>query len=90
MRAKKQTETKKTKINKKRTTPKGSPGAVQSGSAITINGIIKGDRVPSRILEEQIQQAVKDGARDLHIIADGQHGIGGRIWPRDETVSTYR
>ena len=50
--------------------------------AITIQGIVKGKRVPSRILEEQIQQAVKDGARELHVIADGQHGIGGRIWPR--------
>ena len=86
MRAKKQPETKKTKTNKKRTGPNGSPGAVQSGSARTVNGIIKGDRVPSRILEEQIQQAVRDGARDLHIIADGQHGIGGRIWPRGEKV----
>jgi len=54
--------------------------------AITIHGIIDGKRVPSRILEEQIQQAVQDGAREMHIIADGQHGIGGRIWPRGETV----
>ena len=54
--------------------------------AMTIRGIVKGQRVPSRILEEQIQQAVKDGARELHIVADGQHGIGGRIWPRGEAV----
>jgi NADPH-dependent glutamate synthase beta subunit-like oxidoreductase/glutamate synthase domain-containing protein 3 len=54
--------------------------------AMTIRGIVKGQRVPSRILEEQIQQAVKDGARELHIVADGQHGIGGRIWPRGEPV----
>ena len=53
---------------------------------ITIHGIVKGKRVPSRILEEQIQQAVRDGARELHIIADGQHGIGGRIWPRGEAI----
>ena len=53
---------------------------------MTIRGIVKGQRVPSRILEEQIQQAVKDGARQLHIVADGQHGIGGRIWPRGEAV----
>jgi NADPH-dependent glutamate synthase beta subunit-like oxidoreductase/glutamate synthase domain-containing protein 3/ferredoxin len=57
-----------------------------SRGAVTIHGIVKGERVPSRILEEQIQQAVKDGARELHIVADGQHGIGGRIWPRDEAV----
>jgi len=49
---------------------------------ITIHGTVKGKRVPSRILEEQIQQSVQEGARELHIIADGQHGIGGRIWPR--------
>jgi hypothetical protein len=41
--------------------------------------------VPSHF-EEQIQQAIRDGARELHIIADGQHGIGGRIWPRGETI----
>jgi NADPH-dependent glutamate synthase beta subunit-like oxidoreductase/glutamate synthase domain-containing protein 3/ferredoxin len=55
--------------------------------AMTIYGIVKGQRVPSRILEEQIQQAVKDGTRELHIVADGQHGIGGRIWPRGEAVN---
>jgi NADPH-dependent glutamate synthase beta subunit-like oxidoreductase/glutamate synthase domain-containing protein 3/NAD-dependent dihydropyrimidine dehydrogenase PreA subunit len=53
---------------------------------ITIKGNIDDNRVPSRILEERIQQAVKDGARELHIIADGQHGIGGRVWPRGEAV----
>jgi len=52
----------------------------------TIYGNVDGRRVPSRILEEQIQHAVRGGARELHIIADGQHGIGGRIWPRDEKV----
>ena len=57
-----------------------------ASSVIKIHGTIKGKRVPSRILEEQIQQAVRDGARQLHIIADGQHGIGGRIWPKGEAV----
>jgi NADPH-dependent glutamate synthase beta subunit-like oxidoreductase/glutamate synthase domain-containing protein 3 len=52
---------------------------------VTIDGIVQGKRVPSRILEEQIQQAVRDGAGELHIIADGQHGIGGRIWPRSDS-----
>ncbi|MFN3396177.1 MAG: NAD(P)-binding protein [Thermodesulfovibrionales bacterium] len=51
-----------------------------------IYGNINGQRVPSRILEEHIQEAVRLGARELHIYADGQHGIGGRIWPRGETV----
>lgn len=42
--------------------------------------------MPSRILEEEIQEAVRDGARNIRVIADGQHGIGGRIWPTGEHV----
>jgi glutamate synthase domain-containing protein 3 len=53
---------------------------------VTLKGTVKGNRVPSRILEEQIQQAVRKGARNLHILANGQHGIGGRIWPGDEKI----
>lgn len=53
---------------------------------VTIKGIIKDKRVSSRILEEEIQEAVRHGARNLHVIADGQHGIGGRIWPQGEDV----
>jgi len=56
------------------------------GKKITILGNIEGKRVSSRVLEERIQEAVKNGARELHIIADGQHGMGGRIWPREESV----
>ncbi len=51
-----------------------------------IKGSVEGRRVPSRVLEEEIQEAVRQGARELRVIADGQHGIGGRIWPRSETV----
>jgi NADPH-dependent glutamate synthase beta subunit-like oxidoreductase/glutamate synthase domain-containing protein 3/ferredoxin len=51
-----------------------------------IKGNIKGKRVSSRELEEQIQAAVAKGERSLTIKADGQHGIGGRIWPRDKKV----
>jgi NADPH-dependent glutamate synthase beta subunit-like oxidoreductase/glutamate synthase domain-containing protein 3/ferredoxin len=58
----------------------------KNGKIVTIYGNLNGNRVPSRILEEQIQQTVSEGARELHIIADGQHGIGGRIWPRGETI----
>jgi len=47
-----------------------------------IKGNIDGKRVSSKTLEEQIQKAVKDGAQELTIVADGQHGIGGRIWPQ--------
>src|SRR5271169_2732196 len=57
-----------------------------NNKVVTIKGLVKDTRVPSRILEEQIQQAVQDGAREIRIVADGQHGIGGRIWPRSETV----
>ncbi|MGW8271805.1 MAG: FAD-dependent oxidoreductase [Thermodesulfovibrionales bacterium] len=51
-----------------------------------IRGSIDGQRVPSRILEEHVQEAVREGARDIRILADGQHGIGGRLWPRGESV----
>ncbi len=53
---------------------------------LIIHGNVGGKRVPSRILEEQIQEAVKEGAREVHVVAEGQHGIGGRIWPRGETI----
>jgi NADPH-dependent glutamate synthase beta subunit-like oxidoreductase/glutamate synthase domain-containing protein 3/ferredoxin len=52
----------------------------------TIEGNIEGHRVSSRVLEENIQAAVREGARDILVRADGQHGIGGRIWPRGEKV----
>lgn len=58
----------------------------RDGRVITIYGNVSGERVPSRILEERIQEAVRAGGRELKISADGQHGIGGRIWPRAETV----
>lgn len=45
-----------------------------------IAGRLAGERVASRILEEQIQEAVAQGHRALHIDAYGQHGIGGRLW----------
>lgn len=53
---------------------------------LVIKGSIKGHRVPSRILEEQIQEAVQSGAQEIVVMADGQHGIGGRIWPRGHQV----
>ncbi len=53
---------------------------------ITIKGSVGGKRVPSRILEEQIQEAVRDGARNILVLAEGQHGIGGRIWPKGDAV----
>ncbi|MDL1963420.1 MAG: FAD-dependent oxidoreductase [Deltaproteobacteria bacterium] len=45
-----------------------------------ISGKKYGNRLDSRILEEQIQKTVADGYRYLEIKAFGQHGIGGRLW----------
>jgi len=56
------------------------------GTKAIIKGFISGNRVPSRILEEYIQLAVKEAAEEIHVYADGQHGIGGRIWPREKTI----
>ncbi len=47
-----------------------------------IQGNIDGKRVPSRILEETIQAALREGVREIEVEAQGQHGIGGRIWPK--------
>ena len=47
---------------------------------ITIEGVENGRRVESRILEERIQQAIAQGHREIVVEADGQHGIGGRLW----------
>ena len=52
-----------------------------------IKGNIDGKRVSSKELEEQVQKAIKDGARDIDVIAEGQHGIGGRIWPREGKIN---
>ncbi len=51
---------------------------------ITIPGMEKGMRVDSRILEERIQQVVAAGYRSIEICAQGQHGLGGRLWKADQ------
>src|SRR5512133_511620 len=48
--------------------------------SIIIPGSEQGIRVESRVLEERVQKAVVDGHRRIEIIAQGQHGIGGRLW----------
>ncbi len=53
---------------------------------VEIKGRVKGKRVSSKALDEGIQEAVAAGKRKLKVTADGQHGIGGRIWPRGEPV----
>ena len=45
-----------------------------------ISGRFAGERVATRIIEEQIQEAVAQGHRVIQIDAYGQHGIGGRLW----------
>ena len=47
---------------------------------IIIKGIENDKRLESRILEEKIQQAVRDGYRKIEVQGFGQHGIGGRLW----------
>ncbi|KQC08518.1 MAG: pyridine nucleotide-disulfide oxidoreductase [Smithella sp. SDB] len=47
---------------------------------IKIAGQEHGIRVESRVLEEEIQQAVTKGYRHIEVAAYGQHGIGGRLW----------
>lgn len=52
-----------------------------------ISGKKDGIRIESRVLEEEIQEAVAHGYRYLEIEALGQHGIGGRLWKAgNETV----
>jgi NADPH-dependent glutamate synthase beta subunit-like oxidoreductase/glutamate synthase domain-containing protein 3/NAD-dependent dihydropyrimidine dehydrogenase PreA subunit len=54
----------------------------------TIPGTENGQRVETRVLEERIQQAVREGHYNLEVQALGQHGIGGRLWPAgDEPVN---
>ena len=47
---------------------------------LEISGKVDDRRLESRVLEEQIQDAVAQGHTRLHIKAYGQHGIGGRLW----------
>ncbi len=54
---------------------------IKGGATVyRISGRVAGQRVDSRIIEEQIQAAVEQGHRKLQIEAFGQHGIGGRLW----------
>lgn len=55
--------------------------------AKVIEGSKSGKRVDSRILDEEVRDAIRQGSVNLHVIADGQHGIGGRLWGLDEPVT---
>lgn len=48
-----------------------------------ISGKKLGERLDSRILEEEIQKIVALGYHNLQVTAYGQHGIGGRLWRTD-------
>ena len=48
-----------------------------------ISGKKLGERIESRVLEEEIQKMVTLGYRDILVTAYGQHGIGGRLWRTD-------
>jgi len=52
-----------------------------------IKGNVNGKRVSSKDLEEQLQKAIQNGAKELTVVAEGQHGIGGRIWPREGKIN---
>ena len=53
-----------------------------------IQGHEDGARLESRILEERVQTAVRQGVRKFEIDAMGQHGIGGRLWiSMDEPIN---
>ncbi|HOJ15514.1 MAG TPA: hypothetical protein PLT69_13570, partial [Deltaproteobacteria bacterium] len=47
---------------------------------VFIQGRDANGRVDSRILEERIQEAVRQGCTKIEVQAYGQHGIGGRLW----------
>ena len=53
---------------------------------IEIQGTINNNRVPSKDVEFEIQEKVKSGYNHLKVYANGQHGIGGRIWTKTEPV----
>jgi len=52
-----------------------------------INGKTNNKRLSSKTLEENIQAAVHSGSHSLEIKAQGQHGIGGRLWPGDDKIT---
>lgn len=47
---------------------------------IVISGMEDGKRIETRVLEERIQRAVENGYHNIEVQAQGQHGIGGRLW----------
>lgn len=44
-------------------------------------------RITSRVLDEEIREAIRQGSTEIHVLANGQHGIGGRLWGFPEPVT---
>jgi len=61
-----------------------------ANTTIQISGQENGERIESRILEERIQQAAKDGVSTIEVEAFGQHGIGGRLWINKDNPVTVK
>lgn len=59
-------------------------------NSINISGKDNGVRIETRVMEETIQAAVKDGYRRLNIDAFGQHGIGGRLYKAGDDPVTIK
>lgn len=55
--------------------------------ARVVEGNRNDHRIDSRMLDEEIREAVRQGATDVQVVANGQHGIGGRLWGFDKTVT---
>ncbi len=57
-----------------------NPTTENNQSPRVLSGKFSGERLESRVLEEQIQDAIAKGQRSIEVQAFGQHGIGGRLW----------
>ncbi len=52
-----------------------------------IEGNRNEQRANSRVLDEEIREAIREGSTEIHVVANGQHGIGGRLWGFPEPVT---
>ncbi len=55
--------------------------------AKVIEGNRNEQRTNSRVLDEEIREAIREGSTEIHVVANGQHGIGGRLWGFPEPVT---
>ena len=52
-----------------------------------IYGSKNGKRVDSKAIDEEIRDAIRHGSTNIHVISDGQHGIGGRLWGFSDSIT---